>query len=112
MGFLDTIKEAFGMGSDADEGADNEDYVNDQPSYDNDEEGKRNRVKSLIQTTNDFLDLNCDTFYDAIKDSRFTTIANEHPNEGFRSEYASFCKEFHIMEYLMFYMQTYVLHRV
>ena len=50
MGFLDTIKEAFGMGSDADEGADNEDYVNDQPSYDNDEEGKRNRVVNIHAT--------------------------------------------------------------
>ena len=73
-------------------------------------EGQRNKVKSLMQTTNDFLDLNCDTFYDAIKDSRFTTIANEHPNEGFRSEYASFCKEFHIMEYkkdLLFYKSVF-----
>lgn len=50
MGFLDTIKEAFGMGSDADEGVDNEDYVNDQPSYDNDEEGKRNRVVNIHAT--------------------------------------------------------------
>lgn len=50
MGFLDTIKEVLGMSPDMDDGAENEDYINDQPSYDNDEEGKRNRVVNIHAT--------------------------------------------------------------
>lgn len=50
MGFLDTIKEAFGMGPDNDDTADREDYVKDQPEYDNDDEGRRNRVVNIQAT--------------------------------------------------------------
>lgn len=51
MGLLDTLKEAFGMGTENDGDNDgNEGYVNDQPSYDNDDEGKRNRVVNIHAT--------------------------------------------------------------
>lgn len=50
MGFLDTIKEAFGMGPDNDDSAEREDYVSDQPGYDNDDEGRRNRVVNIQAT--------------------------------------------------------------
>ena len=50
MGLLDTLKEAFGVGAEDGENDGNENYVNDQPSYDNDDEGKRNRVVNIHAT--------------------------------------------------------------
>ena len=50
MGLLDTLKDAIGMGAESDDFDENENYVNDQPSYDNDEEGKRNRVVNIHAT--------------------------------------------------------------
>lgn len=54
MSFLETIKDALGMGADpdavGDEQRDGKNYVDDQPSYDSDDDGKRNRVVN-IQTT-------------------------------------------------------------
>lgn len=50
MGLLDTLKTAMGMDSEPDDFDENENYVNDQPSYDNDEEGKRNRVVNIHAT--------------------------------------------------------------
>ena len=50
MGLLDTLKEAFGVGAEDGDNDGNEDYVNDQPSYDNDDEGKRNRVVNIHAT--------------------------------------------------------------
>jgi hypothetical protein len=62
-------------------------------------ERRRQSVKNLIKTTNDYLDLNCDTFYSDIKDIRFEEIDIEHPDEGFRTKYPKFCEVFHILEY-------------
>lgn len=50
MGLLDTLKEAFGVGAEDGDNDGNENYVNDQPSYDNDDEGKRNRVVNIHTT--------------------------------------------------------------
>ena len=50
MGLLDTLKEAFGVGAEDGDNDGNENYVNDQPSYDNDDEGKRNRVVNIHAT--------------------------------------------------------------
>ena len=62
-------------------------------------ERRRQSVKNLIKTTNDYLDLDCDTFYSDIKDIRFEEIDLEHPDEGFRTKYPKFCEVFHILEY-------------
>lgn len=49
MGFLDTIKEAIGMGPEEDDRSD--DYLNEQPSnYDRDDEAKTNRVVNISAT--------------------------------------------------------------
>ena len=46
MGFLDTIKEAIGMGAEDDDRSD--DYVNEQPNnYDRDDDPKTNRVVNI-----------------------------------------------------------------
>lgn len=50
MGLLDTIKEAIGMSDGAEDFDSNENYVTDQPTYDNDEEIKRNRVVNIHAT--------------------------------------------------------------
>ena len=50
MGLLDTIKEAIGMSDGAEDFDSNENYVTDQPTYDNDEEIKRNRVVKIHAT--------------------------------------------------------------
>ncbi len=51
MGLLDTLKEAFGMGAEGDgENDGRENYIDDQPIYDNDDEGKRNRVVNIHAT--------------------------------------------------------------
>ncbi|MGN0600128.1 MAG: cell division protein SepF [Oscillospiraceae bacterium] len=49
MGFLDTIKEAIGMGPEDDDRSD--DYVNEQPNnYDRDDDPKTNRVVNISAT--------------------------------------------------------------
>ena len=49
MGFLDTIKEAIGMGAEDDDRSD--DYVNEQPNnYDRDDDPKTNRVVNISAT--------------------------------------------------------------
>lgn len=49
MGFLDTIKEAIGMGPEEDDRSD--DYVNEQPNnYDRDDDPKTNRVVNISAT--------------------------------------------------------------
>ncbi len=49
MGFLDTIKEAIGIGPEEDDRSD--DYLNEQPSnYDRDDEAKTNRVVNISAT--------------------------------------------------------------
>lgn len=49
MGFLDTIKEAIGMGPEEDDRSD--EYLNEQPSnYDRDDEAKTNRVVNISAT--------------------------------------------------------------
>ena len=62
-------------------------------------ERRRQNVKNLIKTTNDFLDLDCNTFYSDINDTRFEQVDLNYPNEGFRSKYPKFCESFHILEY-------------
>jgi len=69
-------------------------------------EKKRKSVKNLIKTTYDFIDLNCNSFYNNINDVRFEQIDSDYPEQGFRKKYPSFCKTFHILEYkndLLFY---------
>lgn len=49
MGFLDTIKEAIGMGPEEDDRSD--EYLNEQPSnYDRDDDAKTNRVVNISAT--------------------------------------------------------------
>lgn len=49
MGFLDTIKEAIGIGPEEDDRSD--EYLNEQPSnYDRDDEAKTNRVVNISAT--------------------------------------------------------------
>ena len=62
-------------------------------------ERRRQAVKNLIKTTNDFIDLDCNTFYSAIHDTRFEQVDLAHPDEGFRSKYPKYCETFHILEY-------------
>ena len=51
MGILDTLKDAFGMGADGENDMDgNDNYIDDQPSYDNEDENKRNRVVNIHAT--------------------------------------------------------------
>lgn len=51
MGLLETIKVAIGMGGEAEDYDNNDDYVNEQPNHhDNDEELKRNRVVNIHAT--------------------------------------------------------------
>ena len=62
-------------------------------------EERRKKVGSLIKTTNDYLDLNCETFYTAINDKRFNELEKNYPQFNFKSNYSSFCNTFRIMEY-------------
>ena len=62
-------------------------------------ERRRQNVKHLIKTTNDFIDLNCNTFYSDINDKRFEEVDLNNPEINFRKKYPDFCKFFHILEY-------------
>ena len=70
----------------------------------------RKTLGGLIKTTNDFLDLNCDTFYSDLNDSRYEVIDKEHPQYKYRELFPPFCKLFGIHQYkddLLFYKSVF-----